>query len=89
VGGRAVDESATPGLRPEKAIHIPARTSRERNQTHEPPRSRLTLRRSRFRHRRRRVALQHPHGRRIEAATRLGLGRNTITRKIQELGLED
>ncbi len=36
-----------------------------------------------------RVALQHTHGRRIEAATRLGLGRNTITRKIQELGLED
>jgi two-component system nitrogen regulation response regulator GlnG len=36
-----------------------------------------------------RIALQHTHGRRIEAAARLGLGRNTITRKIQELGLED
>ena len=24
----------------------------------------------------------------VEAATRLGIGRNTITRKIQELGLE-
>jgi two-component system nitrogen regulation response regulator GlnG len=27
-------------------------------------------------------------GRRIEAAQRLGLGRNTITRKIRELKLE-
>ncbi len=34
-------------------------------------------------------ALQHTHGRRIEAATLLGLGRNTLTRKIQELGLDD
>ncbi|MFT7227458.1 MAG: two-component system nitrogen regulation response regulator GlnG [Methylophilaceae bacterium] len=33
-------------------------------------------------------ALQHTDGRRIEAATRLGIGRNTITRKIQELGIE-
>jgi two-component system nitrogen regulation response regulator GlnG len=33
-------------------------------------------------------ALQHTGGRRIEAATLLGIGRNTITRKIQELGLE-
>jgi two-component system nitrogen regulation response regulator GlnG len=36
-----------------------------------------------------RAALKHTHGRRIDAATRLGLGRNTITRKIQDLGLED
>jgi two-component system nitrogen regulation response regulator GlnG len=36
-----------------------------------------------------RTALKHTHGRRIDAATRLGLGRNTITRKIQDLGLED
>jgi two-component system, NtrC family, nitrogen regulation response regulator GlnG len=36
-----------------------------------------------------RTALKHTHGRRIEAASRLGVGRNTITRKIQELGLED
>ncbi len=28
-------------------------------------------------------------GRRIEAAQKLGIGRNTITRKIKELGLED
>jgi len=34
-------------------------------------------------------ALQHTNGRRIEAATLLGIGRNTLTRKIQELGLED
>jgi two-component system nitrogen regulation response regulator GlnG len=34
-------------------------------------------------------ALQHTGGRRIEAATLLGMGRNTITRKIQELGLEE
>jgi two-component system, NtrC family, nitrogen regulation response regulator GlnG len=36
-----------------------------------------------------RTALKHTHGRRIEAASKLGVGRNTITRKIQELGLED
>jgi len=34
-------------------------------------------------------ALLHTHGRRIEAATLLGLGRNTLTRKIQELKLEN
>ncbi len=34
-------------------------------------------------------ALQHTGGRRIEAATQLGLGRNTLTRKIQELGIEE
>ena len=34
-------------------------------------------------------ALQHTSGRRIEAATLLGIGRNTLTRKIQELGLEN
>jgi two-component system nitrogen regulation response regulator GlnG len=34
-------------------------------------------------------ALQHTGGRRIEASTLLGLGRNTLTRKIQELGLEE
>ena len=33
-------------------------------------------------------ALQHTGGRRIEAATQLGIGRNTLTRKIQELGLD-
>jgi two-component system nitrogen regulation response regulator GlnG len=36
-----------------------------------------------------RTALRHTHGRRIDAATRLGVGRNTITRKIQELQLDD
>ncbi len=36
-----------------------------------------------------RTALRLTHGRRIEAATKLGVGRNTITRKIQDLGLED
>ena len=34
-------------------------------------------------------ALAVTRGRRIEAAHKLGIGRNTITRKIQELGLED
>ena len=34
-------------------------------------------------------ALQHTGGRRIEAATLLGMGRNTLTRKIQELGLNE
>ena len=34
------------------------------------------------------AALSTTHGRRIEAAHKLGIGRNTITRKIQELDLE-
>jgi len=34
-------------------------------------------------------ALAHTGGRRIEAANLLGLGRNTLTRKIQELGIDD
>ena len=34
------------------------------------------------------AALAATRGRRIEAAQKLGIGRNTITRKIQELGLE-
>jgi len=33
-------------------------------------------------------ALHHTGGRRIEAATLLGIGRNTLTRKVQEMGLE-
>lgn len=35
-----------------------------------------------------RVALAHTGGRKIEAANLLGWGRNTLTRKIQELGME-
>ncbi len=35
------------------------------------------------------TALATTRGRRIEAAQRLGIGRNTITRKIQELGIDD
>ena len=35
------------------------------------------------------TALDITRGRRIEAAQKLGIGRNTITRKIQELGLDD
>jgi two-component system nitrogen regulation response regulator GlnG len=35
------------------------------------------------------TALSATRGRRIEAAHKLGIGRNTITRKIQELGLEE
>ncbi|MGZ8271170.1 MAG: nitrogen regulation protein NR(I) [Methylophilus sp.] len=34
-------------------------------------------------------ALQHTDGRRIEAANQLGMGRNTLTRKIQELGIDE
>jgi two-component system nitrogen regulation response regulator GlnG len=34
-------------------------------------------------------ALARTGGRRIEAANLLGMGRNTITRKIQELGIGD
>jgi two-component system nitrogen regulation response regulator GlnG len=34
------------------------------------------------------AALAATRGRRIEAAQKLGIGRNTITRKIQELGIE-
>jgi two-component system nitrogen regulation response regulator GlnG len=36
-----------------------------------------------------RTALRLTRGRRIDAALRLGIGRNTITRKIQELRLDD
>ncbi len=36
-----------------------------------------------------RTALQLTQGRRAEAAQKLGIGRNTLTRKIQELGLDD
>ncbi len=36
-----------------------------------------------------RAAPKHTHERRIDAATRLSVGRNTITRKIQDLGLEN
>jgi two-component system nitrogen regulation response regulator GlnG len=35
-----------------------------------------------------RAALKHTHGRKNDAAIRLGIGRNTITRKIQELGID-
>ncbi|MDH4395150.1 MAG: nitrogen regulation protein NR(I) [Limnobacter sp.] len=34
------------------------------------------------------AALKATHGKRIEAAQRLGIGRNTITRKIQDLGID-
>ena len=34
------------------------------------------------------TALEYTHGRRVDDATRLGIGRNTITRKIAELKLE-
>ena len=36
-----------------------------------------------------RTALRHTRGRRIDAALRLGIGRNTITRKVQDLKLEE
>ena len=35
------------------------------------------------------TALRHTHGRRAEAAMRLGIGRNTLTRKCAELGLDE
>jgi two-component system nitrogen regulation response regulator GlnG len=34
------------------------------------------------------AALKHTHGRKNDAAVRLGIGRNTITRKIAELGID-
>jgi two-component system nitrogen regulation response regulator GlnG len=34
-------------------------------------------------------ALDASRGRRVEAASRLGIGRNTITRKLRDLGMED
>ena len=34
------------------------------------------------------IALKHTHGRKNDAAIRLGIGRNTITRKIQELDID-
>lgn len=33
------------------------------------------------------AALEFTHGRKVEAAQKLGVGRNTLTRKIQELGI--
>ena len=36
-----------------------------------------------------RSALSYSRGRRVEAAQRLGIGRNTLTRKCAELGLDD
>ena len=36
-----------------------------------------------------RTTLAATHNRRVEAASRLGIGRNTITRKLQELGLDN
>lgn len=36
-----------------------------------------------------RAALTNTHGRRMEAAQKLGIGRNTITRKIQDLNLDE
>ena len=41
----------------------------------------------RFESRMIKAALNHTQGRRIEAAIKLGIGRNTVSRKIQELGL--
>jgi two-component system nitrogen regulation response regulator GlnG len=35
------------------------------------------------------TALASTRGRRIEAAQKLGIGRNTITRKIHELGIQE
>ena len=34
------------------------------------------------------TSLEMCRGRRVEAASRLGMGRNTITRKMRELGIE-
>ncbi len=34
------------------------------------------------------TALQHTRGRKNEAAVLLGIGRNTLTRKIQELNID-
>lgn len=34
------------------------------------------------------AALAYTHGRKVEAAQKLGVGRNTLTRKLQELGLD-
>ncbi len=36
-----------------------------------------------------RTALAFTHGKKVEAAQRLGVGRNTLTRKLQELGIEE
>ncbi|HCU54101.1 MAG TPA: nitrogen regulation protein NR(I), partial [Gammaproteobacteria bacterium] len=35
------------------------------------------------------AALAHTGGRKQEAAVRLGWGRNTLTRKLKELGLDE
>ena len=36
-----------------------------------------------------RAALDQTHGKRILAAKKLGVGRNTLTRKLKELGIAD
>jgi two-component system nitrogen regulation response regulator GlnG len=36
-----------------------------------------------------RVALRHTNGHRQDAAKLLGWGRNTLTRKLKELGMDD
>jgi len=35
------------------------------------------------------TTLENCRGRRIDAAARLGIGRNTVTRKLKELGIEN
>ena len=35
------------------------------------------------------IALKHTHGRKRDAATLLGWGRNTLTRKMNELGMNN
>ena len=63
------------------------REARRRLQAHEPEAWDALTRQ--FEARLIHAALDITRGRRIEAAQRLGIGRNTITRKIQELGLDD
>jgi len=44
---------------------------------------------ARFEHELLRTAMAHAGGRRVEAAAQLGIGRNTLTRKLREHGFDD
>ncbi|HSV55465.1 MAG TPA: nitrogen regulation protein NR(I) [Burkholderiaceae bacterium] len=101
--GRALPASAEPGVAPEESpafvpaapVAVPAAAAWEAGLEAEALALLATGRHDvwdaltrRFESKLILTALANTRGRRIEAAQKLGIGRNTITRKIQELGLE-
>jgi two-component system nitrogen regulation response regulator GlnG len=82
----AEEETGEPrGIRWEKALERWA----ERSLTEHPDTPLLDISTPKYEETMIRVALRHTGGRRQEAAKLLGWGRNTLTRKIAELGLTD